>query len=389
LSFRIQAAAAALLLAAACSRQVPPSSPEISLVQHPTNSGAAYVAVKGIGSRTAGALKKLQPAADEWSRVFTVRVLGPDNTASATPIAGKYLVDGDAVHFTPLFPFDAGRRYQARYEGAEFLSGEIAPTAEAIVALPAPAAAAPVHVTEIFPSSDEVPENQLRMYIHFSGPMGRRGGLEHVSLLDDHGKAVVDPFLPVDGELWNADRTRYTVFFDPGRQKRGILPNREMGFSLAAGHEYTLAVDREWIDGNGNPLRESFTKSFRVTAPDLAPLDPKAWTIVAPREGTRDPISVTFPEPLDHGLLLRAVGVRRNGAPVVGDVRVDAHETSWTMTPNEPWRPGDYSVIALGILEDLAGNRIGRAFEVVSKDDKGEDDAAVNEVPFSLLPPAR
>jgi hypothetical protein len=276
-----------------------------------------------------------------------------------------------------------------RYEGAEVLSGEAAPGAEAIVALPPAASAAPVHVTGIFPSSDEVPENQLRMYVHFSGPMGRRGGLDHISLLDDHGKPVVDPFLPVDGELWNADRTRYTVFFDPGRQKRGILPNREMGFSLAAGHRYTLVIDREWVDGNGNPLGESFTKSFRVTPPDLAPLDPKSWTIVPPREGTRDPISVTFPEPFDHGLLQRAVGVRRNGAPVVGDVRVDAHETRWTMTPNEPWRSGDYAVIALGILEDLAGNRIGRAFEVISKDDKGENDAAVNAVPFSLLPPAR
>ena len=59
------------------------------------------------------------------------------------------------------------------------------------------------------------------------------------------------------------------------------------------------------------------------------------------------------------------------------------------MTPNEPWQAGDYSVIALGILEDLAGNRIGRAFEVVSKDDKGEDDAAISAVPFSLLPQAR
>jgi hypothetical protein len=387
--FRIQAAAAALLLAAACSRQIAPSSPEITLVQPSTNPAASYVAVKGIGSRTANALKRLQPGAEEWSRVFTVRVVGPDNAPSATPIAGKYAVDGNAVHFTPMFPLDAGRKYQARYEGAEFLSGEPASAAEAIVGLPAAAAAAPVHVTGIFPSSDEVPENQLRMYIHFSGPMGRRGGLEHVTLLDDHGKPVVDPFLPVDGELWNADRTRYTVFFDPGRQKRGILPNREMGFSLAAGHRYTLVIDREWVDGNGNPLGESFTKSFRVTAPDLEPLDPKAWAIVPPREGTRDSISVTFPEPLDHGLLLRAVGVRRNGAPVVGDVRVEAHESRWTMTPNEPWQPGDYAVIALGVLEDLAGNRIGRPFEVISKDDKGEDDAAVNAVPFSLLASAR
>ena len=59
------------------------------------------------------------------------------------------------------------------------------------------------------------------------------------------------------------------------------------------------------------------------------------------------------------------------------------------MTPNEPWTPGSYTVIALAILEDLAGNRIGRAFEVIGKDDTAEDDAAVTAVPFSLLPPAR
>jgi hypothetical protein len=386
-AFRIQAAAAAVLLAAACSRPVPRSNPEIILVQHPTNPAASYVAVKGIGSETAQALKRLPPGAEEWSRVFTVRVLGTDNAANPTPIAGKYGVDGDSVRFTPLFPLDPGRKYQARYEGAEFLSGESSQLAEAIVALPAAAAAEPVHVTGIFPSSDRVPENQLRFYIHFSGPMGRRGSLEHVSLLDDRGKAVVDPFLPVDGELWNADRTRYTVFFDPGRQKRGILPNREMGFSLAAGHKYTLLIDRQWVDGNGNPLRESYRKSFLVDAPDLAPLDPKGWKITPPHEGSRDPVSVIFAEPLDHGLLMRAIGVRRNDAPVVGDVRVDSNETRWTMTPNEPWRSGDYALIALGVLEDLAGNRIGRPFEVVSKDDKGEDDAAINAVPFSLLPP--
>jgi hypothetical protein len=124
-----------------------------------------------------------------------------------------------------------------------------------------------------------------------------------------------------------------------------------------------------------------------VDAPDLAPLDPKGWKITPPHEGSRDPVSVIFPEPLDYGLLMRAIGVRRNDAPVVGDVRVDSNETRWTMTPNEPWRSGDYALIALAVLEDLAGNRIGRPFEVVSKDDKGEDDAAINAVPFSLLPP--
>ena len=55
-----------------------------------------------------------------------------------------------------------------------------------------------------------------------------------------------------------------------------------------------------------------------------------------------------------------------------------------TMTPREPWRAGRYEVVALGILEDLAGNPIGRAFEIVGKDDKGDDHAAVTSILFSL-----
>jgi hypothetical protein len=388
--FRPQAAAAALLLAVACTPSIPASPPEIAFVQHPTNPAASHVAVNGIGSRTAKALGRLSPASEEWGRVFILRVIGADGAVSPTAVAGKYAVDGNSLRFTPLFPLDAGRRYQARYQGASSLSGDPHRLAEAIVTPPAAAPTVAVHVTEVFPTSDQVPENQLRMYIHFSGPMGRRPALEHVTLLDDKGREVIDPFLPVDGELWNSDRTRYTVFFDPGRQKRGILPNREMGPSLEAGRRYTLVVDRAWIDGNGHPLRESFKRSFLVRPADVAPLDPKVWKVSVPRAGTRDPIAVAFPAPLDHGLLMRAIGVRRDGAPVIGDVRVDAHETRWAMTPATPWTAGRYEVIALGILEDLAGNRIGRAFEVDEADrPDAEDDAAITSLPFTLLPAAR
>ena len=70
------------------------------------------------------------------------------------------------------------------------------------------------------------------------------------------GKEVKDPFLPLDAEFFNDDRTRYTVFFDPGRQKRGIAPIADMGRSLTEGKSYTLVVDAEWRDGNGLPLKQ-------------------------------------------------------------------------------------------------------------------------------------
>jgi hypothetical protein len=75
-------------------------------------------------------------------------------------------------------------------------------------------------------------------------------------------------------------------------------------------------------------------------------------------------LTVKFPKPLDHGLMLRALGVRLKGGVVNGEPRVADGETSWSFTPVDPWVAGDYQLIALTFLEDPAGNRIGRAFEV-------------------------
>jgi hypothetical protein len=61
---------------------------------------------------------------------------------------------------------------------------------------------------------------------------------------------------------------------------------------------------------------------------------------------------------------MRALGVTREGQPVEGDASVDRAETRWTFTPREPWRAGTHHLLALDTLEDVAGNQIGRAFEV-------------------------
>ncbi len=379
-------AAAALVLVAACARPLATPEPAIRLVEHAADPGASHVEVAGIGPGVRGAARTLAPASPEWARICEVRVLDAAGRASDTPVAGRYTVSGDVLRFTPLFPFDPGRQYEVRFHGAGRgeAAGRTGPL-RATLAIPPGATSAPTHVTRVFPSADVVPENQLRMYIHFSAPMGRRGGLEHVTLLDEAGREVPDPFLPLEAELWNADRTRYTLFFDPGRQKRGILPNRELGPSLVAGRRYTLVIDRAWLDGNGQALDRPFSRTFRVGPPKLAPIDHAAWRIAPPAAGTRDPLRVEFPEPLDHGLLQRAIGVRRDGEAVVGEVRVEADETRWVLTPAETWRPGRYELVALPILEDPAGNRIGRAFEVGPQEPRERDtEAPATLKPFSL-----
>jgi hypothetical protein len=126
----------------------------------------------------------------------------------------------------------------------------------------------------------------------------------------------------------------------------------------------TLVISREWRDAHGLPLKEDFKRTFRVGPPDDTPIDPATWRIQAPATGTRDGLIVMFPKPLDHGLLMRALGVRFKGQPLDGAIDIERGETRWTFTPTDPWRAGAYELLALDILEDPAGNQIGRAFEV-------------------------
>jgi hypothetical protein len=380
---RRQAAAATLLLAVAC-RQAPDPPPTIALVPAASATARAYVEIDGLNNVERRTLASYA-SSDDWQRALTVSVKTGDDRDEPIPIAGTYEVKDDKLRFTPRFPFDPGRQYEVRLQRGA-IAREAVPPTFATVALPAPPPAPPTFVTEVYPTADVIPENQLRFYIHFSAPMARDGGLPHVQILDDRGRPIDDPFLPVDADFWNSDHTRFTVFFEPGRQKRGILPNRRMGRSLVAGRRYTLRVNREWRDGHGNPLRDTWTRTFRVGPADLAPIAPAAWRVEPPRAGTRDAITVRFPRPLDHGLLARALGVARGEQPVTGNVSVSEHETVWSLRPHAPWQDGSHDIVALSILEDLAGNRIGRPFEIVSTDRGGDEAPEITRIPFRTVP---
>ena len=220
-------------------------------------------------------------------------------------------------------------------------------------------------VRHIYPSADTLPENLLKFYVHFTGPMSRGNIYDHIRLRDENGKDVELPFLEIDEELWDATTTRLTLIIDPGRIKRGVRPLEEIGPALEAGKSYTLAIGREWRDGAGNPLKEGFQKAFKVAPPDREPPDPARWKIEAPRADSRDPLAVVFPEPMDHALSQRLIRVAEDqgGAPP-GKVSLEDQERRWTFTPDNVWRRGRYQLIIHTTLEDLAGNNIGKPFEV-------------------------
>jgi hypothetical protein len=359
---------ALLIFCTACDSSAPSAPPQIQL-----SAQANTVDVTGLPAATVSALSNAQWTEADWQALLRVSVKaagdGESSGAARPAVAGTFSVADGSLRFTPMFPFDEGRQYDVALDARRLPAGNVNEpwrnaVVRAVVGRPAVARSPSTIVTHTYPSGDVVPANQLRMYLHFSAPMDWRSGFDYVALLDDRGQEVVDAFLPLDADFWNDDRTRYTVFFDPGRVKRGILPNRQMGRALEAGKRYTLLVKREWRDGHGLPLKEEFRHEFRASPAMERPLTMAAWKVAAPAAGTREPIVVTFPDPLDHGLLRRALGVARSGVPLAGDVSIEGAETRWRFIPRDPWVSGDYDLVALAFLEDLAGNRIGRAFEV-------------------------
>ncbi len=63
-------------------------------------------------------------------------------------------------------------------------------------------------------------------------------------------------------ELWNEDLARLTVLIDPGRIKRNVATNVELGFALLAGRNYTLSVGAGWSSANSESVLPAFDKAL-------------------------------------------------------------------------------------------------------------------------------
>jgi hypothetical protein len=281
------------------------------------------------------------------------------------PMLGSYAVHGTNVRFTPKFPLKPGLYYCVEYFPPPAREVDSPARYEQVFAIPAAARGEPAKVTAVYPSADELPENQLRFYVHFSAPMSRGEAYSHLQLLKENGEPVDLPFLEIGEELWDTSGKRLTLLIDPGRIKRGLKPREEAGPVLEDGHKYTLVITAGWRDESGQRLAADFAKKFMAGPAIEKAIEPKEWKVLPPAAGTRDPLAVEFPRPLDHALAERTIAVHDSaGKAVPGDVTTGRHEGCWFFHPDAAWAAGKHELVVNTALEDLAGNRIGRAFEV-------------------------
>ncbi len=304
--------------------------------------------------------------------VFT----GPRVPGRGIPeVAGAYTLDAEGLPFRPLFPFVSGLRYTARLDlghGAPLMRGfDVAP----------PTGEGP-RVTAVFPSGDTLPENALRVYVHFSRPMEPRDAHRHVRLEQADGSVVPLAFVEVPHGLWDPQRTRLTLLFHPGRVKRGVAPGEALGAPLQAGATYRLVVDGAMRDASGRTLGRDFPWRFRATSADRESPHAEGLRVHAPATVT-EPLVVELPEPLDEALLHRLIWVEdASGRSVAGLAAVSERETRWRFRPESAWLPGRYGLRVHPALEDRAGNRFDRVFD--RKSGSGAAGDAVEAGPLRL-----
>lgn len=298
----------------------------------------------------AGPVEELNRSAQPWFGLW----LGEARTGIAA-LAGTYSLQGAQLRFHPSLPLLPGQTYTARLE----LPG-VSLRAEHRTAAPAPAAAP--KLLAIYPTSDRLPANHLKFYLVFSEPMETGVFLNYCRLTDTKGKLMEAPFR--ETELWSPDGRRLTLWFHPGRQKTGVNLNVEFGPVLTEGGDYRLVIDGRWPSAKGVALGTNEIKSFRAVAPLHEQLTVKSWQVHPPAAGTRDPLRVTFPHPLDWATLQRQLHVRAGTGSVAGAGTAESGEQEWRFVPRKPWASGAYELRVGTAVEDHAGNSLARPFEV-------------------------
>jgi hypothetical protein len=355
--YKLLPAVAAALFAAATGYATPSPFMEFS---------AGKVWVKALDAEVLYTFARYNNSTEEWKSVFIISTTETPGVA----IDGSYVVMKSAVGFTPRFPFAKGVHYIARFNQEALVKNynEVylpdAPTEELRLAFSIEGEnGATPHVVAIYPTTDLLPENVLRFHITFSSSMKKGEVYQRVRLLDESGKALDRPFLIVDEELWDDEMRSVTLMMDPGRIKRGLRKNIELGPPLSQGNVYTLEVAQGWPDKDGLRTAETFRKTFRCTGADRKQIDVTEWTVTPPVQ-QNDPLTMNFHEALDADMASSAFRIKdSNGNIVEGEFYTLVDQSGIRFEPAFPWAIDQYSVEVNPVLEDVAGNNLQRSFD--------------------------
>lgn len=328
--------------------------------------GAACIGVHNLDPERVVFLAKHRQADRLLPTALRVKVIEPARPACADlpDVVGRYEILEGGLRFIPHFPFESAVRYCARFDPRSLWRATRSDVLTLEFSLPDRKACEPAAVCGVFPSAEALPENLLRFYVCFSHSMQRGRAEQQVRLLGADGRPVPDVLYRPPIELWDRSMRCLTVLLDPGRLKRWVGPNRELGPPLQVGQRYALAIGPEMIDASGRALRRHFYKPFVAAEAVREPVAVAHWKVLPPVAKSRQPLAILFPRQLDWAMLWRAIAVvPEDGPPIPGRVSLDHGERRWCFAPERPWAAGSYVIRVASYLEDVCGNSIRSAFD--------------------------
>ncbi|PKQ44950.1 Ig-like domain-containing protein [Confluentibacter flavum] len=271
------------------------------------------------------------------------------------PILGDWSSEGDTITFMPVLPFTIGQTYNIKNRGGAVYVFDI--EQESIKSA--------TELLAIYPTTDSVPENLLKMYLVFSKPMQELGNsLDYITVLDNTSNKEVTVFLELQSELWNKDHTTLTLWLDPGRVKTDLIPNKILGLPIQEGHNYTITINANWKDSQGQPIDSTYTKTLSVGSRDSEKPNTKNWTINPPKKETKEPLTIHFNEALDYFLAMGSFTILDSDKNnIAGTFSLSNKERELHFYPNQTWKLGIYTMSVENRLEDLAGNNLNHLFD--------------------------
>ena len=324
------------------------------------------ITVEGVDRNILAQLRQQKLTRQDWQKMFSVqlRPLSSENKNTQLPnVAGRYEVLETGLRFVPKFAPTSGLAYHIRLqiENHQAIVNEF-------VLNEAPASnQPPAEVDVVYPSASQIPENTLRLYIHFSKPMRRGQVEEKIRLLDENDHVIQRAFVtgPI-GELWDSKQQRLTLLLDPGRIKRGVAPNRELGPALEKGKKRTLHIDGDFIDVKGQTIKTEFRKTYSISEPIYDAISMQHWHITEPTSGTQMPLQIHFDRPLDSGMLSHVIHVYdEKKEKIIGQVEFTENETIWQFHPSRSWSNKPHTIEIPSKLEDISGNNLLAPLDVV------------------------
>ncbi|WP_408031114.1 hypothetical protein [Tenacibaculum xiamenense] len=288
------------------------------------------------------------------------------------PINGNSVLKKNRLYFTPDLPFIPSAKYVLVSNKSEYLFS-LEPKNKRLPS-----------VSKIYPTSDILPENLLRIYIQFSEPMRTDNNLKSIKLYDENHQEIKGAIFNNVQELWDTSQKQLTLIFDPSRVKTGLIAHKSLGRALEGYKTYYLKIN-PLKSVSGKMMAQATYKRFKVSKADFNFPDISNWKIDFPKKNTKNALKIDFYESIDIMSLYHRISVYdKNNNLVLGNLKIGDGEKTWSFFPEKPWKKHQYFIRINSRLSDPSGNNLNGLFDHKIGSLKNKKEGNIVTIPFYI-----